>query len=229
TFQLALDTTDDPGTGTGDLIADSITPLFTFSTTGLGSGTGDNSHGDTWPRSATTNLVDDPDFAGRYEYVDQLGSVSNDTNVTTTNKQGTAVPKAPAARIPMTVEDSITSAASCIASGYGEAFCAALGTAGTGFGEWSIVNVGRGQAFGALFAIEIYYDATVFPSGTRVQDLPILHLTDEGATETFSEACTFKRGASAPSNTEPCVQWIKLKGNDWKAVVWTDENGGFRA
>jgi hypothetical protein len=132
---------------------------FVFSTTGLGSGTGDNSHGDTFQIPDSVALNSDADFGGRYITGSTLKTVQNDQTLGSGNKQSTIV-YSPATGIGVTVEDGPGVSSGC-ASG-----C---------FGETSEIHVGNGSSQYGAFKVVVNLHSSEIPSGVNANNIVVYH------------------------------------------------------
>jgi hypothetical protein len=195
--------------------ATSVGGSFAFNTTGLGSGGGDNSHGDSWPVSASAATSTDPDFGGRF--IDDANLVvQNDQAVNdSTNRHATKV-IAPNGFIGVTVEDGYVAAQACPPAPY---VCTNL------FGETSVVSVAAGGTFPGGFRIIMTFDKSEL-AGVSANTLKIWH-TYSGGSEVISAKCSFASGATTPSSM-PCLTVKKLPGGDLQVTVWTTHNGSMR-
>lgn len=188
---------------------------FTFSTTGLGSGGDDASHGDSWPVSASATTSVDPDFGGRYIDDNNLVVQNNQSVNDTTNPHATKV-VAPKSFIGVTVEDGLVVSQACPPA---PAICTNL------FGETSIVSVANGGTFEGGFRIVITFDKSELV-GVNANTLKIWHTYSNGS-ELIGSKCTFASGSSTPSNM-PCLIVKKLPGGDLQVTIWTTHNGVLR-
>lgn len=136
-----------------------------FNTSGLGSGGGDNSHGDELPVTLETNVGDGGgDFAG--SFVVTAGTpVANSGPF---NGQGTTV-YSPAAGIAVTVEDGPGVQTVPCPDGY------------TCVGETSEIHVGDGSTKYGLFHFVIQIDKQQF-SDVNSPNLGVIHVFDDGET-----------------------------------------------
>ena len=111
-----------------------------FNTTGLGSGGGDNSHGDAWPLTGSAALNACPNFGGRYVANNNLKIVEDDQSVNgTTNKQATRA-YSPKTGIEVTVADGDQ------VPGQGTNVYCTDTTCPTFWSEWSHVHREPGQS-----------------------------------------------------------------------------------
>jgi hypothetical protein len=213
----------------------SATESWEFNTVGLGSGGGDNSHGDKW-QSVDSNgnpllvarVTSDPDFGGRYVLNANLLVVENSQAINNTNRHSTRA-YAPAAGIGVTVEDvdcSITNP---------DPICALFTT---GSGEVSKVNVNDGIDVSGtpgttLLHFYIQADSSEIPSGKTASNLVVTHVyldetTQTNVTETISTRCTFAKKAPTTPTNAPCITVKNLGGGDLGVDVWTFHNGGMK-
>ncbi len=196
-----------------------------FNTTGLGSGGGDNSHGDSWPSNFTSvALTNSDDFGGRYVANNDLKVVQNLQALSNANPHSTKT-FAPISGIYTTVED-VDCATIPI-----DAICAGLTT---GFGQVSKVNVNNGvdvsgTAGPTLLHFTIQTFASEVPSGKNANNIFVLHTyAGLGSSETITQACTFSpKNNPVPANA-PCIAVLKVGGGSFQVDVWTFHNGGLR-
>jgi Flp pilus assembly protein TadG len=215
------------------LTGSSATVRWEFNTTGLGSGGGDNSHGDSWPSGeGTTDLLtvalsNSDDFGGRYVLNSNLQIVENSQALNNANPHSTRA-YAPTTGIGVTVEDIDCTDVPA------DPLCADLAT---GFGQISKVNVNdgldvSGSAGTTLLHFYIQLDSSETPSGTNANNVVINHAYVDEATglpddELIDDACTFARKATIPNNA-PCLTVKNLSGGDLGIDIWTFHNGGFK-
>jgi hypothetical protein len=130
---------------------------FTFSTTGLGSGGGDNSHGDTWPVSNPVTVDDSPDFAGRYVTNNDLKIVQTGDIPSSLNKQTTIV-YSPETGIGVTADDSVgcPSSSAC-------------------FGQISEIFVASGKSYTAGFKVVVNLHSSEIPPGVNANTIEVFH------------------------------------------------------
>jgi Domain of unknown function DUF11 len=194
----------------------SVSVTGTFNTTGLGSGSNDESHGDAWIVSANITVSGDvQDVAGRF--IDQDGNliVQNSQALGDTNPHSTKV-VAPQTLIGVSVEDGVTVAQDCDPA---KVACANL------FGETSVINVAQGGTFTGGFQILIGFDSSEVV-GANQNSLKIYHTYGDGQWEVIDTKCTFARGATVPKSL-PCLTVTK-SGPDLFATIWTTHNGVMR-
>ncbi|HEV2006967.1 MAG TPA: hypothetical protein VGQ85_10165 [Candidatus Limnocylindrales bacterium] len=195
-----------------------------FNTTGLGSGGGDNSHGDSWPSTfSSVTLTNSDDFGGRYVANNNLKLIQNLQALSNANPHSTKT-IVPSSDIYATVEDI-----DCTTST--DSICLGLTT---GFGQVSKVNVNNGNDVSGTagttllhFTIQTY--AGEVPSGKNANNIFVLHTyAGVGSPETISQACTFSpKNNPVPANA-PCITVLKLGGGSFQVDVWTFHNGGLR-
>lgn len=199
-----------------------------FNTTGLGSGGGDNSHGDQWDVAADASLTNSDEFGGRYVVNNGAKIVQNLQALSNANPHSTKA-FAPSTDIYASVQDVDCSAATP------DPMCADFST---GFGQLSQVNVNNGlDVTGTAgttllhFAIQTYVSEV--PSGKNANNIYVIHgyvdeLTHAWTTETIAAKCTFTpKTAITPSNPA-CITVTKLAGGSFLVDVWTYHNGGLR-
>lgn len=197
--------------------AGAVSVAGTFNTTGLGSGDGDQSHGDDWPVAATVTVSSDvQDVAGRF--IDQDGNliVQNSQALSDTNPHSTKV-VAPQALIGVSVEDGVTVVQDCDAD---LVDCAGL------FGETSVINVAQGGTFPDGFQVVMGFDRSEIV-GANANSLTIYHTYGDGEWEVIDDRCTFARGSTVPRSL-PCLTVQNLGGGDLQATIWTTHNGVMR-
>ena len=134
---------------------------FVFSTTGLGGGGGDNSHGDTFPLTDSVALNPDANFAGRYVTGNALKTVQTNQVLGTGNKQSTVV-FSPTTGIGITVQDGPGVSGGC-AAGI------------TCFSETSEIHVGDGSAQYGQFKVVVNLHSSEIPSGVNANNLVVYH------------------------------------------------------
>ena len=204
---------------TPDVSATSVNVSGTFNTTGLGSGSDDQSHGDQWDVSAEVIVSNDAqDVAGRF--IDQDGNllVENSQALSDTNPHSTKV-FAPQTLIGVSVEDgnpTITEEQECFLT---EEECANL------FGETSAIYVAQGGTFPGGFVILISFHRSEIV-GANANTLTIYHTYDD-TYEIIDTKCSFAPNSSVPKSL-PCLTVDKLGGGSLQASVWTTHNGVMR-
>lgn len=178
---------------------------FFFNTTGLGSGGGDNSHGDELPAVGTTSLNSDPNFAGRF--VRDSLTVANGPISGAGNQQSTAV-FSPAANIAVTAADG-----SAVMNN------PACPTGLTCVLETSQIQVGDGSAQYGLFKVVIRIDKTAL-KGLSVKSLDVVHLFDDTTPPQQLGPCP-KTGPI----TSDCATVSSIPGGHAEATIWLSRNG----
>lgn len=210
----------------------SATESWEFNTVGLGSGGGDNSHGDKWQSvdSAGNPLLvaqvtSDPDFGGRYVLDANLLVVENSQAINNTNRHSTRA-YSPGFGIGVTVEDvdcTITNP---------DPICV-LFTTGTSAVSKVNVNDGidvSGTPGTTLLHFYLQADSSELLAGQSASNLVVTHVYFDGATpvtETISTRCLFLKKSPTPTNA-PCITVKNLGGGDLGVDVWTFHNGGMR-
>lgn len=194
-----------------------VSGAFAFNTVGLGSGGGDQSHGDSWPVSETATANPDPDFGGRFIDSDTNLVVQNDQSVNDSSNRHATKVVAPKSFIGVTVEDGLVDPAQVCPPA--PASCANL------FGESSIVNVASGDSFPGGFQIILTFDSSELV-GVNANTLKIWHYWS-GGSELISSKCSFASGSATPSSM-PCLVVKKLPGSDLRVTIWTTHNGVVR-
>jgi hypothetical protein len=169
-----------------------------------------NSHGDAKLQSVTTDVTNDPDFAGSFTL--DTTSLANNPTLGRSNKQATSIDP-PESLIPVTIEDHITTGVPCTI-----ADCSNV------FGEWSTVSVAGGKTYGAPFKVTLFVWGGAVPGGASTGEVQVLHTTDLGTTYAISQACTPATGT--PTNAE-CLTVTKV-GSNYRIVVWLFQNGFIR-
>lgn len=204
------------------------TGTWEFNTVGLGSGGGDNSHGDKWSSGPlTARVTSDDDLAGSYVVNPNLLTVENNQALNNANPHSTKA-FVPATEIGVSVEDIDCTLATP------DPICA---TFTGGFGQVSKVNVNEGidvsgTPLKTLLHFYIQLDASEIQSGANANNVNITHtyvdeVTGDPATEPISARCTFVKKATTPS-TAPCISVRNLPGGDLGIDIWTFHNGGFK-
>jgi hypothetical protein len=167
-----------PADGTGDFSVD-----FEWNTSGLGSGGGDNSHGDAFRKTGTTHLnPNTADFAGGFLIPGSSTTVENDQDIDATNPQASTL-YAPKDGIGVSVGD-------------GE-----VGVCPTGFscfGQATSLVVGDGSTKYGIFKLVVKVDSSVIPQGKGAGNIGVVHIFDNGAVEDLPNCPT-----SGPI-TSPC-------------------------
>lgn len=178
---------------------------FFFNTTGLGSGGGDNSHGDELIAVGTTALNDDPNFAGRF--VRDSLTVGNGAISGAGNQQSTTV-ISPVPNIAVTVADggAVTNNPACPTG----LVCVL---------ETSQLLVGDGSAQYGLFKVVIRIDKTAL-RGLSVKSLDVVHLFDDETPPEQLGPCP-KQG---PITTD-CATVKGIPGGHAEATIWLSRNG----
>jgi len=204
------------------------TQRWEFNTTGLGSGGGDNSHGDSWPSVNTSgadlltvDVTANGDFGGRYVLNNNLLVVENSQAINNNNPHSTRA-YSPKSGIGVTVEDIDCSAT------VPDPICADFTT---GFGQVSKVNVNdgvdvSGSAGTTLLHFYLQLDSSEIPSGKNANNVSVVH-SYQGGSETITTRCTFAKKATTP-NIAPCISVKSLSGGDLGVDIWTYHNGGLR-
>lgn len=189
--------------------ASSVNVTGIFNTTGLGSGGGDQSHGDQWPvAQSVATSTDSQDFGGRFVDSSNDIVVQNLQAVGTTNPQATKV-IAPQTMVGVSVEDG------------GTAACPATITC---FGQASVIEVAGGATFPGGFRVVITMDSSELASGVNAKSIKIYHAWD-GGSENISLRCSFANGLP---KSMPCLNAVKVNGNDLQVTIWTTHNGIMR-
>ena len=170
---------------------------FEFSTTGLGSGSGDNSHGDTFPISDSVALSSDPNFGGRYVNGNSQTTVQNNQVLGTGNKQSTIV-YSPTTGIGVTVQD-----------GSANGGCDPSKTC---FSETSEIHVGDGTAKYGQFKVVVNLHSSEIPSGVNANTLVVYH---DGVAVT------------ATCGKNPAADCYLVKKFSWglQVTIWLKHNG----
>ena len=196
---------------TSGAIAGTVTGAALFNTSGQAGDPGDNSHGDSWPTSASAAVSTDTlNTNGRYINNANL-IVQNNQNVNNSNnKQATKV-VAPGGLIGVSVSDGTTTSD-----------CPATLTC---FGETSAIEVAAGASFPGGFQVVITLDSSEIPGGVTTRNIRIYHTWIGAPTpgyETISARCTFTDGLP---NSMPCLNAVKVNGSDIQVTLWTEHNG----
>src|SRR5262249_10116608 len=152
------------------------TEAWEFNTVGLGSGSGDNSHGDKWPSvDAAGNpllvaqVTNSADFGGRYVLNDNLLVVENSQAINNANPHSTRA-FSPGHGIGVTVQDVDCSVADP------DPLCTALAA---GSGQISKVNVNDGKDVSGvpgttLLHFYLQADSSEIPAGKGAGNIVIL-------------------------------------------------------
>ena len=195
-----------------------------FNTTGLGSGSGDNSHGDRWPSGTalTVRVTSDDDLAGSYIVNPNLLTVENNQAINNANPHSTKAFVPTNTGIGVSVEDIDCTVADP------DALCDDLSS---GFGQISKVNVNEdvddsGITATTLLHFYIQLDSSEIPQGTNTNAINVEHVYP-GGSETISTRCSFVKKATTPSNA-PCITVKNLSGGDLGIDIWSLHNGGFK-
>jgi len=202
---------------------DSLLASVTFNTSGLGSGSGDNSHGDAWSLSGIASLHPTGNFGGRYVTNGNLKIVEDDQSVNGTNQQATRA-ISPVTGVEVTVADGDQ------VPGQGTNVYCTDATCPTFWSEWSHVTVNQGKtiADGTLYQFQLTFDGSLVPGGVNSGNVRIYHYWSDATgnhSELISTACKLKAGA--PTNA-PCLTASKLPGNDLQVTIWSFHNGYIR-
>ena len=202
-----------------------------FNTTGLGSGGGDNSHGDSWPSESalTVNVTNDGDFGGRYVLTNNDKIVENSQALNNLNPHSTRA-FSPVVGIGVTVEDIDCTQLPI------DPIC---GTLTGGFGQISRVNVNDGLDVGGLpgtnptlLHFYIQFDSSEILQGVNAGNVIINHtyvpeVAGDSGFESITARCTFAKKATIPIKA-PCISPKNLSGGDLGVDIWTFHNGGFK-
>ena len=201
------------------------TGIWEFNTTGLGSGGGDNSHGDSWHSGTelTVRVSSSGEFGGRYVLNNNLKIVENNQALSNANPHSTRA-YAPVIGIGVTVEDIDCS----VPLEERDPICADFSA---GFGQVSKVNVNdaidvSGIQGTTLLHFYLQFDASELPNGANANNVTILHVYP-GGEEELSTDCTYLR-RSTTLNNAPCIDAKNLPGGDLGVDVWTFHNGALR-
>jgi hypothetical protein len=190
-----------PVTATGSFSVD-----FVWNTTGLGSGGGDQSHGDAIEVTGTTALsTDTQNFAGGFVVPTSDLTVANNQSIGSGNPQSTLV-VSPARGIPVTVEDG----------------AGAEGVCPTGFScfsETSELHVGNGSTQYGQFMVVVQIDASQIPAGVNKNSLKVIHVTDDGTATLITANC------SQHNPKADCKSVDNLPGGDLLVTMWLKQNG----
>jgi hypothetical protein len=196
---------------------------FTWSTVGLGSGGGDNSHGDSWVQPATVDINSSPDFAGTWVLSKKTVTVSNDS-VGPGNSQSESI-KGIFTNKPVTVEDGPAfTPIGLLDCGLAltQAECDAFNSGK--FGEWVSANVNNNEIFSTAFTITIQIDASAIPSGVNKNNLTIYHQWYDTVSQSWQDESI---GSSCKQAAVPCRD-VTTGKTFWTVVIQTFHNGNFR-
>jgi hypothetical protein len=183
--------------------------FFATTSGSTGSDQGHSSHGDTLrdPNEAATELTDSPDFAGGFSL--DGAPVSTDSYLSARNLQSTNVVP-PNGGVVATAQD-----------GLGPDAFTCTGCTGTLFGEWSSVNVDNGAAQSGLIKVTLTVRKTQIPYGTKLKDIVLVHVLDNGTTKILDQRCCKKP-------TADCITVTQLRSGDVQIAAYVTENGGFK-
>lgn len=205
-----------------------------FNTVGLGSGGGDNSHGDKWPstdpdtgiNALTGTVTTSADFGGRYVLNTNLLVVQNSQAINNTNRHSTRA-YSPGTGIGVTVQDI-----DCTTSS--DPICALFTTGSTAVSK---VNVNDGNDISGtpgttLLHFYLQADSSELTAGQTAGNLVVTHVyvdevTQQNVTESISTKCQFGKKSTTPTNA-PCITATNLGGGDIGVDVWTFHNGGLK-
>jgi hypothetical protein len=183
--------------------------FFANTSGATGSDQGHSSHGDTLrdPNEVATGLTDSPDFAGGFS-LDRT-PVSTDPYLSSRNVQSTTVVP-PRGGVVATAQDALgPDAFSC------------TGCTGTLFGEWSSVDVDNGAVQSGLIKVTLTVRKDQIPYGTKLKDVVLVHVKDDGTTEILSQRC-------CKTPTAGCISVTQLRSGDLQITGYVTENGGFK-
>jgi hypothetical protein len=156
---------------------------FVWNTSGLGSGGGDNSHGDALVLTGTTAVSDDlQDFAGGFLVPGGSTLVANDQDIGAANPQAASL-FAPRTGIGATVGDG------------------APGICPTGFecfGEATNLVVGNGSTQYGMFRVVMTIDGSIIPPGVTPANFGVLHVLDNGTVDEITTICPSSGTPSSP-------------------------------
>lgn len=187
-------------------------------TTGVPVGS-NKSHGDSLfnnPKTVVTQLTTDKNIGGKF--LPTGGDVSNDTNLSGSNKQSTQV-FGVAAGVGAAVQDGLPN----------NAFDCGTACAGVTFlGEWSKIVVDNGRTQGTPFKVVI----TIKGAGNADLDSAVVyHVLDNGTTriigDTAEERCAVANAPNDPLAADGCIKAVKVGGN-LQLNIWLTQNGGIR-
>jgi hypothetical protein len=211
---VVFTTPSDAGTGT-------LNGTFTWTTVGLGSASGDNSHGDSWMQSATVDTNSTPDFAGTYVLSKKSFTVANDP-VGPGNAQSEAI-KGTFTNKPVTVQDgdgfTPPGLLDCGGLNVPQAECDAFNSGQ--FGQWVSANVNNNETFSTAFTITIYIDASLIPTGVNKNNLTIYHQWYDDTTMQWMDETI---GSACKTGTIPCRD-VTTGKTVWTIVIQTFHNG----
>lgn len=181
-----------------------FTVPFKFSTTGVAPDKGKNSHGDDYPTPGSATLDDSNDFAGAY--VSATGQIISDNQDLhrTRNPQFTKV-TAPGGAIGVTVGEAAGGAFACPPS------------AGTCFGQWSLISVNDSFNYGTLgqaFSVQLGYKG-------NIGNANFVHVHDDGSIDLITNTCP---SSPPPFASVPC-KIITTSGGDSFVTLWVKQNG----
>jgi hypothetical protein len=196
---------------------------FEWDSTGLGSGSSDNSHGDALKLSASTKFsADGTNFAGGFVVSAGDKTVQNSQTIASGNRQSTKV-VVNDTFIPASVQDgpgfTPPDLQTCVDTA--TFHCSKL------FGEWSVVNVNNDANFPAYFKIFVRIDWTVPGDHDHdADDTPRLayHQYFDLASDGWKQEIV---SASCSTAAIPCLTVTKFTGY-YEIEIHTFHNGNFR-
>ncbi len=166
-------------------------------------------YGDTLrdPNEVATQLTNSPDFAGGFSL--DGAPVSTDPYLSTSNVQSTTVVP-PTSGVVVTAQD-----------GLGPDAFTCTGCTGTLFGEWSSVNVDDGAVQSGLIKVTLTVKKDQLPYGTKLWNISLVHVLDDGTTQILDQRCCKKPTAN-------CISVTQLRSGDVQITGYVTENGGFK-
>jgi hypothetical protein len=177
---------------------------FFFNTTGLGSGGGDNSHGDELPATGLTNLDPDDNFAGGFSTI--AGDTESNTAISASNLVSTSL-SAPVGQknLILTVADetALSDNPACTGCVY-PAFTAEL-------------HLGDGSDDFGLMKVVIDYQKSLWKTA-NFSKLSVVHIHDDLSSHEipFSRSC---------SGSTECAMFSSLSGGHGRVTLWLAQNG----
>jgi hypothetical protein len=187
---------------------------FDINTTGFVLGT-NSSHGDSLPVQTSTPVSSSGDFTGTWTL--DTSAIQTTGTLSRGNVQNTTVTP-PDVHIPVTVDDSGSATFDCSASPN----CI------NKFGVWTKLNVNNAATYsGNAFQVTLLLYGKSIPNGVQLSDLKVLHVLDNGTTETLTQtgnACP----VPASSTTADCIASVTKVGQNVQIVLWLIQNGGLR-
>lgn len=180
-----------------------FTVPFNFSTTGVAPDGGQNSHGDDYPTPGIATLSADKNFAGAYTSSSNQIVVDSEVLHKQRNPQSTKV-YAPAGAIGVTVGEVAGNQFDCPT------------TAGSCFGQWSLISVGGGAQYLNGFKVVLGYKG-------GIGNAHFVHVLDSGTVQLITAQCS--DDTPSPSEMNPGCFLISSANGDSFVTLWIVQNG----